>query len=130
MVIVTLTEYYSSQACFSCHKHIVHDKKKHDRVYFCEHCKRWCHRDLSSAIIHLMVTVCEIQGVRDAMLGQNLFKVTHTRQYSETDIVHFYRPRIYLHYNFFKKVKEWPTETHDKTTQTDLIVMINQSMQE
>ena len=59
-------------------------------------------------------------GTKNAIIGQDQLKVTHTRQYSETDIVNFHQPRVYLHWKFFNKVKEWPVEMVDESVQTNL----------
>ena len=113
-----MSEWYSSQSCFGCTNHVKHDSKKHGRVYYCEQCKRTAHRDISSAILHLKIADCEVEGVRRAHQRTNTrtrsgsagllapFKVTHERKYSETDVVKFYRPMIYLHEKLLKPVKQ------------------------
>ena len=90
-----------------------HDIKKHGRVYYCETCQKTAHRDISSAIVHLKIADCEVAGVRRAQQinpestdQQQPFKVTHERKYSETDVVKFYRPLIYLHENLRRPVKQ------------------------
>ena len=118
---MTLSEWYSSKSCFGCTNLIEHDKKKHIRVYYCETCKKHAHRDISAAIIHLKIADCEVEGVRRAHYPSNKemrpFKVTHERKYSETDVVKFYRPLIYLHEKMLKPVKPPKQQEQQKQQQ-------------
>lgn len=59
------------------------------------------HRDISSAIIHLLIVLAEIEGAIRAGTVDAL-EPSHTRAYSATDIVRFYRPSIYLHTKFLE----------------------------
>lgn len=103
ILLVTMKEWYSSQTCFGCGNHVTPIAHKHKRMYYCETCGKSAHRDTSAAIVHLKIARMEVEGVRNAN-GPNPLAVTHTRRYSEDDVVHFYRDKIYIHSAFTKEI--------------------------
>ena len=89
--VVGLTEYNSSKVCMFCCQHIEHEKTKHYRMYYCDHCEMHVHRDDSSSEIHCAVSWAEIIGVKKAFADKQLPKF-----YSDDPkSICYFRPQLF-----------------------------------